>query len=193
MPVKKDQRENGRNRRKGDLDIAGPTTYRRADNISQGQRRKAWCGPKKARMRFGGLKVCSTDKEAVMGGGKEDIKGGEIRRWMDKEGETEKKLEVSVGLVRRRETPRRPTRDWYWGISRTVVGRAVGQDCRRARRQHTEVRSSYHFRVRTKLIQDFRGFTEGKFPISLDKCLTEKDELKTRRRNYQERIRIIKH
>ncbi|KAI8450690.1 hypothetical protein BY996DRAFT_6471481 [Phakopsora pachyrhizi] len=36
------------------------------------------------------------------------------------------------------------------GISRTVVGRAVGQDCRRARRRHTEVRSSYHFRVRTE-------------------------------------------
>ncbi|KAI8449667.1 hypothetical protein BY996DRAFT_6527694 [Phakopsora pachyrhizi] len=52
--------------------------------------------------------------------------------------------EVSVRLVRQRTD--------IGGISKAVVGRAVGQDCRagRARRRHTEVRSSYHFRVRTK-------------------------------------------
>ncbi|KAI8449892.1 hypothetical protein BY996DRAFT_6572069 [Phakopsora pachyrhizi] len=104
--------------------------YRRANDvkrcaISQGRRRKGLCGlygPMKARMRFGGIKFA---------GGRPE--------------------EVSVGLVRRRETPRRlkdQRRTDIGGISRTVVGRAVGQDCwaGRARRRHTEVRSSYHFR-----------------------------------------------
>ncbi|KAI8447942.1 hypothetical protein BY996DRAFT_6567754 [Phakopsora pachyrhizi] len=152
MPGKKDRREKGRNRlsgrrrqsRKGDVDIAGPTA---ADNvrgraISQGRQRKGLYGPTKARMRFGGLKVCLTDKEAM---GREEA-GGRLE-------------EVSVGLVRRRETPRRTD---IGGISRTVVGRALGvgpvglrqravKVGRRARRRHTEVRSSYHFRVRTKV------------------------------------------
>ncbi|KAI8453948.1 hypothetical protein BY996DRAFT_6555059 [Phakopsora pachyrhizi] len=79
--------------------------------------------------------------------------------------------EVSVGLVRRRaarksgkaESRRPKRRTDIWGISKAVVGRALGQDCRagllhwavevgrRARRRHTEVRSSYHFRVRTEV------------------------------------------
>ncbi|KAI8456168.1 hypothetical protein BY996DRAFT_6486142 [Phakopsora pachyrhizi] len=154
----------GRNRRKGDVDIAEPTTqggisqgrrrkgYRRANDILQGRRRKGLYGlygPTKARMRFGGIKVGSTDKEAVMGGGKEDIKGviegmGEgIRECL--------KGRLSVRLVRRRETPHRRRTD-IGGISKTVVGRARAVEVgRRARRRHTEVRSSYHFRVRTKV------------------------------------------
>ncbi|KAI8446654.1 hypothetical protein BY996DRAFT_6601196 [Phakopsora pachyrhizi] len=57
---------------------------------------------------------------------------------------SEGRTEVSVGLVRQRTD--------IGGISKAVVGRAVGQDCRAgARRRHTEVRSSYHFRVRTKV------------------------------------------
>ncbi|CAH7671592.1 hypothetical protein PPACK8108_LOCUS6386 [Phakopsora pachyrhizi] len=59
-------------------------------------------------------------------------------------------LEVSVGLVRRRETPHQRRTD-IRDISKAVVGRAVGQGLsRRARQRHTEVRSSYHFRAGTK-------------------------------------------
>ncbi|KAI8449628.1 hypothetical protein BY996DRAFT_6487336 [Phakopsora pachyrhizi] len=142
------------------LKLEGQCRYRRADDISQGQRRKGYrrtdgilqgrrqkglygdtiAGQTKARIRFGGIKDCLTDKEARAAG--EDIK--KDHNW---------KEEVSVGLVRRREMPRRPKgRTDIWGISKTVVGRAVGQDCRagRARRRHTEVRSSYHFRVITE-------------------------------------------
>ncbi|CAH7683028.1 hypothetical protein PPACK8108_LOCUS16262 [Phakopsora pachyrhizi] len=62
MPVKKDQHKKGRNRQNGDVDIAGPTTYCKADDISQGRRRKALCGdtiagPTKARIRFGEIKI----------------------------------------------------------------------------------------------------------------------------------------
>ncbi|KAI8444378.1 hypothetical protein BY996DRAFT_6545457 [Phakopsora pachyrhizi] len=131
-------------------------------DILQGQRRKALCGlygPTKARMRFGGIKVCLTDKEAV---GREEAGGrleGDQRHGMrGKEisiGEILMKNEVSVGLVRRRETPLSKTKRGtdIGGINKVVVGMAVGQDCRagRARRRHTEVRSSYHFRVRTKV------------------------------------------
>ncbi|CAH7667619.1 hypothetical protein PPACK8108_LOCUS2033 [Phakopsora pachyrhizi] len=80
MPVKKDRREKGRNRRKGDVDIAGP---RAADNILQGRQHIA--GPKTLRVVRGSggdvridnrrgdkgknalrrTKVCLTDKEAV--------------------------------------------------------------------------------------------------------------------------------
>ncbi|KAI8450814.1 hypothetical protein BY996DRAFT_6470333 [Phakopsora pachyrhizi] len=95
----------GRNRRKGDVDIAGPTT---ADDV-WGRARGA-CGA------------------GCTAGGRRE--------------------EVSVGLVRRRETPHQRRTD-IGGISRTVVGRALGVG-RRARRRHTEVRSSYHFRVGTK-------------------------------------------
>ncbi|KAI8459836.1 hypothetical protein BY996DRAFT_6558317 [Phakopsora pachyrhizi] len=147
----------------GRVGTAGGAIYRRAENvrgraISQDQQRKGTiAGPTKARMRFGGIKDCLTDKEAVMGGGgKEDIKGD--HNW-----------KVSVGLVRRRNaalviTPelleraergesQRPTgRTGIWGISKAVVGRAAGQDCwAGARRRHTEVRSSCHFRVRTEV------------------------------------------
>ncbi|CAH7677142.1 hypothetical protein PPACK8108_LOCUS12280 [Phakopsora pachyrhizi] len=66
--------------------------------------------------------------------------------------------EVSVGLVRR-ETPRRlkdQRRTDIRDISKAVVGRAVNLLIklgvgRRARQRHTEVRSSYHFRVGTKV------------------------------------------
>ncbi|KAI8448828.1 hypothetical protein BY996DRAFT_6596007 [Phakopsora pachyrhizi] len=112
----------------------------RADDISQGRRRKGYCraedilqgrrrkglygdtiaGPTKARIRFGGIRIRPA--------------GG--RR---------KGREVSVRLVRRRETPHQMRTD-IWGISKAVVGRTLGVG-RRARRRHTEVRPSYHFRV----------------------------------------------
>ncbi|KAI8453256.1 hypothetical protein BY996DRAFT_6455729 [Phakopsora pachyrhizi] len=124
MPLKKDRRKKGRNRWKGDVEIAGPTTYRRADNVKrcailQGQQRKGtMAGPTKARMRFGGIKIA---------GGRPE--------------------EVSVGLVRRQETPLSKTkrRTDIGGISEAVVGRAVLSDFDIGRRRHTEVRSSYHF------------------------------------------------
>ncbi|KAI8446169.1 hypothetical protein BY996DRAFT_8399715 [Phakopsora pachyrhizi] len=154
---KKDRCEKGRNQLSGRRHIAGPTTYRRADDVRilQGRQRKVLCGLYGDNALWRN-KVCSTDKEAGMGGGKEDIKGdiyllmGEYLN--EKPG---KGREVSVGLVRRRETPRRledQRRTDIGGISRMVVGRAVGKGCwaGRARRRHTEVRSSYHFRVRTK-------------------------------------------
>ncbi|KAI8449635.1 hypothetical protein BY996DRAFT_6487370 [Phakopsora pachyrhizi] len=145
---KKDLREKGRNQLSGRRHIAGPTT---ADDVRilQGRQRKVLCGlyGENALWRN---KVCSTDKEAGMGGGKEDIKGdiylsmGEYLN--EKPG---KGREVSVGLVRRRLEDQRRTD--IGGISRMVVGRAVGKGCRAgARRRHTEVRSSYHFRVKTK-------------------------------------------
>ncbi|CAH7673059.1 hypothetical protein PPACK8108_LOCUS7916 [Phakopsora pachyrhizi] len=95
-------------------------------------------GPTKARMRFGGLKSL---EEA---GGRPE--------------------EVSVGLVRRRAARRSGKGGTgIGGISRTVVGRAVGQGCRagRARRRHTGVRSSYHLRVRTKLFPNFAPTDHG--------------------------------
>ncbi|KAI8442737.1 hypothetical protein BY996DRAFT_6525137 [Phakopsora pachyrhizi] len=157
MPVKKDQREKGRNRRRREVDIAGPTTcrYRRADDILQGRQHVDIAGPAAADKGKNALwrtKVWSTDKEAM---GREEAGGRpeerHIEEQTDKEGQTEKKLEVSVGLVRRRAARRsgkgesqRPT---------TVVGRRSGETVgrgRRARRRHMNVRSSYHFRVRTK-------------------------------------------
>ncbi|KAI8445516.1 hypothetical protein BY996DRAFT_6510205 [Phakopsora pachyrhizi] len=111
--------------------------------ILQGRRRKGLygdtiAGPTKARMRFGGIKI--------------------VRR-IRKPWEGKRPEEVSVGLVRRRaarksgkgESRRPKRRTDIWGISKAVVGRAVREDCRRARRRHTEVRSSYHFRVRTEV------------------------------------------
>ncbi|CAH7669750.1 hypothetical protein PPACK8108_LOCUS4389 [Phakopsora pachyrhizi] len=150
--LKKDRREKGRNRRRRevdiagpttaksvvqqqDVDIAGPTTYLRADDTI--------AGPTKARMRFGGLKSL---EEA--GGRPEweiDGKGKETEENFDLLTTITKALgsgKDSLGSEKRRS--QRPT-------SRTVVGRAVGRDCRAgARRRHTEVRSSYHFRVRAK-------------------------------------------
>ncbi|KAI8455076.1 hypothetical protein BY996DRAFT_6532577 [Phakopsora pachyrhizi] len=142
MPVKKDRRKKGRNRRKGDVDIAGPTAAEDVRGRARGavlpdRRRKGTiAGPTKARMRFGGLKFVRRIRKP----------------WEGKRpagGRTGKGREVSVGLVRRRETPRRTD---IRGISRRVVGRAVGQDCwAEAGQRHTEVRSSYHFRGRTKV------------------------------------------
>ncbi|KAI8447182.1 hypothetical protein BY996DRAFT_6590947 [Phakopsora pachyrhizi] len=108
--------------------------------ILQGRRRKALCGdtiagPTKARMRFGGIKIVRRIRKHGKGRGRRAAGVGNGRG-----GEKE----VSVGLVRRRLEDQRRTD--IWGISKAVVGRAVGQDCRRARRRHTEVRSSYHFR-----------------------------------------------
>ncbi|KAI8448262.1 hypothetical protein BY996DRAFT_6582642 [Phakopsora pachyrhizi] len=146
------------NRWKGNVDIAGPTTYRRAndvrdiarpmtyrrtDGILQGRRQKGLygdtiAGQTKARIRFGGIKDCLTDKEARAAG--EDIK--KDHNW---------KEEVSVGLVRRREMPRRPKgRTDIWGISKTVVGRGGVGPAEGLGGGHTEVRSSYHFRVITE-------------------------------------------
>ncbi|CAH7684706.1 hypothetical protein PPACK8108_LOCUS19093 [Phakopsora pachyrhizi] len=68
MPVKKDRRKKGRNRlsRRRRQSRKGVGRVVRADDVLQVRRRKGIiAGPTKARMRFGGLKVCSTDKEAV--------------------------------------------------------------------------------------------------------------------------------
>ncbi|KAI8446110.1 hypothetical protein BY996DRAFT_6508542 [Phakopsora pachyrhizi] len=128
----------------------------RADNILQGRRRKGLYG-ENALWRN---KVCSTDKEAMgreeaggrpeygMGGGKEDIKGvikGMLGGGKDSLG-SEKRRDGNYASAARRSGKGESQRPI------TEVGRAVGQDCRAgARRQHTEVRSSYHFRVRTKV------------------------------------------
>ncbi|KAI8446091.1 hypothetical protein BY996DRAFT_6440179 [Phakopsora pachyrhizi] len=122
--------------------LEGRCRYRRADDISQGRRRKGYrraddvmgwvisqnrqrkgtiAGPTKARIRFGGIRIAGRRPE-----------------------------EVSVRLVRRRETPRRlkdQMRTDIWGISNAVVGRTVLSDFDIGRRRHTEVRPSYHFRV----------------------------------------------
>ncbi|KAI8448732.1 hypothetical protein BY996DRAFT_6464971 [Phakopsora pachyrhizi] len=115
---------------KGNVDIAGPTT---ADGILQGQRLKGgsgglygdmgWisqnqrrkgvtiAGPTKARIRFGGIRIVQRIRKP----------------WEGKRpagGRTGKGREVSVGLVRRRETPHQRRTD-IWGISKAVVGRAV--------------------------------------------------------------------
>ncbi|KAI8443352.1 hypothetical protein BY996DRAFT_6611950 [Phakopsora pachyrhizi] len=112
--------------------IAGPTM---ADDVSHVQQRKGTvAGPTKTRMRFGGIKFVRRIRKPWEGkrpGGKEDIKGrGRIRKV---EGEEPGKgREVSVGLVRRRETPCRSLEDQQRtdirGISRTVVGQAVLSD-----------------------------------------------------------------
>ncbi|KAI8446595.1 hypothetical protein BY996DRAFT_6533065 [Phakopsora pachyrhizi] len=114
--------------------------YRRADDILQDQRRKALCGVGRRR-RNRQLQGRQSNGRGVGGYKRGDKKGEKEKR---KKG---RRKEVSVGLVRRRPKGRTD----IWGISKAVVGRAVGQDCRRARRRHTEVRSSYHFRVRTEV------------------------------------------
>ncbi|KAI8461176.1 hypothetical protein BY996DRAFT_6608985 [Phakopsora pachyrhizi] len=126
-----------------DVDIAGPTT---ADNVLQVRQRKGTiAGPTKARMCFGGIKFVRRirkpwEGKRPAGGWNSGNYQGDIHR-----GENIlMKTEVSVGLVRRRLKDQRRTD--IGGISRTVI---VGRG-RRARRRHTEVRSSYHFRVRTK-------------------------------------------
>ncbi|KAI8443077.1 hypothetical protein BY996DRAFT_6545407 [Phakopsora pachyrhizi] len=91
-----------------DVDIAGPT--RGSSGDVRIDNRRADKGKNALRRN----KVCSTDKEAV---GREEAGG--------------RPEEVSVGLVRRRETPRRKSledqrRTDIWGISRTVVGRTLG-------------------------------------------------------------------
>ncbi|KAI8457474.1 hypothetical protein BY996DRAFT_6577504 [Phakopsora pachyrhizi] len=105
------------------LKLEGQCRYRRVDDVKhwagragraggwailQNRRRKGTiAGPTKAR-------DCLTDKEAV---GREEAGG--------------RPEEVSVGLVRRRETPRRledQRRTDIWGISKAVVGRAVLSD-----------------------------------------------------------------
>ncbi|KAI8460745.1 hypothetical protein BY996DRAFT_6599967 [Phakopsora pachyrhizi] len=115
-----------------------------ADNVLQDRQRKGTiAGPTKARMRFGGIKFVRRIRKPWEG---KRPAGG--RKYLNE------KTEVSVGLVRWRETPRRledQRRTDIGGISRTVVGRAVLSDFDIGRRRHTEVRSSYHFRVRTKL------------------------------------------
>ncbi|KAI8445080.1 hypothetical protein BY996DRAFT_6537812 [Phakopsora pachyrhizi] len=109
---KKDRREKGRNQLSGRRHIAGPMKANdvRGRAISQGRRRKGLYEPTKARMRFGAIKFVR-----------------QIRKpWEGKRpagGRTEKGREVSVGLVRGRETPHQRRTD-IGGISRTVVGRA---------------------------------------------------------------------
>ncbi|KAI8447677.1 hypothetical protein BY996DRAFT_6564663 [Phakopsora pachyrhizi] len=128
--------------RRGRVDIARPTTqgilqgrrrkgYRRADDILLDRQRKG----------VGRNEDCLTDKEAAG----EDIKGvikgmlGGVLLERAERGSLEDERRTDIG-----------------GISRAVVGRAVNLLIklgvgRRARRRHTEVRSSYHFRVRTKV------------------------------------------
>ncbi|CAH7688811.1 hypothetical protein PPACK8108_LOCUS23841 [Phakopsora pachyrhizi] len=142
----------GRNRRKGDVDIAGPTTANEVRGRAGGRAgctvtgsggdvRIDNCRADKGKNTLWRNKDCLTDKEAV---GREEAGG--------------RPEEVSVGLVRRQETPRRlkdQRRTDIGGISKAVVGRAVNllnkARSRRARRWHTEVRPSYHFRVSTKV------------------------------------------
>ncbi|KAI8451201.1 hypothetical protein BY996DRAFT_6592438 [Phakopsora pachyrhizi] len=154
--LKKDRREKGRNRRRREVDIAGPTTcrYLRADDVRDiagpTTAKDTIAGPTKARMRFGGLKrKRPAGGRSGDGGGTQEIdgKGKETEENFDLLTTITKALgsgKDSLGSEKRRS--QRPT-------SRTVVGRAVGRDCRagltagrRARRRHTEVRSSYHFR-----------------------------------------------
>ncbi|KAI8457516.1 hypothetical protein BY996DRAFT_6483045 [Phakopsora pachyrhizi] len=181
MPVKLPKAERaglgrisqGRRRKilQGRRHIAGPTTqggYHRADDILQNRRRKGTiAGPTKARIRFGGIRIVRRIRKPWEG---KRPAGGWKKGHREEEGREKgilksvnsytnsyrniqagKGREVSVGLVRRRETPHQRRTD-IWGISKAVVGRAVGQDCKRARWRHTEVRSSYHFRVRTKCL-----------------------------------------
>ncbi|KAI8446776.1 hypothetical protein BY996DRAFT_6559862 [Phakopsora pachyrhizi] len=111
--------------------------------ILQGRQRKRLygdtiAGPTKARMRFGGIKFVRRIRKPWEGkrpaGGRRVIKG----------------MKVSVGLVRRRLEDQRRTD--IGGISRTVVGRALGVGPAEGLGGGTqEVRSSYHFRVRTKV------------------------------------------
>ncbi|KAI8458384.1 hypothetical protein BY996DRAFT_6541933 [Phakopsora pachyrhizi] len=142
--------------------------------ISQGQRRKGLygdtiAGPTKARIRFGGIKIAGGRPEL------EDIKGDHnckyIKRkrgiWnilpsrncnsytnsyrhieflcLEQGQQAGKGREVSVGLVRRQETPHQRRTD-TGGISKAVLS-----DFDIGRWWHTEVRPSYHFRVRTKV------------------------------------------
>ncbi|KAI8461487.1 hypothetical protein BY996DRAFT_6594002 [Phakopsora pachyrhizi] len=144
--------------------IAGPTTYRRADDISQGRRRKGYLGTDDVGKRCAATRcryrrTDNTNRRTDEGkntllekqrlgrrAAGEDIKemGGAGRGMKGMKKGREGELEVSVGLVRRRETPRRLE------DRRETVRRAVGRDGRagrRARRRHTDVRSSYHFRT----------------------------------------------
>ncbi|KAI8443447.1 hypothetical protein BY996DRAFT_6440703 [Phakopsora pachyrhizi] len=129
----------------GRVGTAGDGEKRCAATRWVGRAKDTIAGPTKARMRFGGLKSL---EEA--GGRPEweiDGKGKETEENFDLLTTITKALgsgKDSLGSEKRRS--QRPT-------SRTVVGRAVGRDCRagltagrRARRRHTEVRSSYHFR-----------------------------------------------
>ncbi|KAI8460931.1 hypothetical protein BY996DRAFT_6520919 [Phakopsora pachyrhizi] len=143
------------------VDIARPTTQ----GISQGRRRKGSGGlyggrAGDARIRFGGTKIVQRIRKPWEG--KRPAGGRRYKRGDRKEGkgriayieyciiQAGKGREVSVGLVRRRETPHQRRTD-IWGISKAVVGRAVLSDFDiGARRRHAEVRPSYHFRVRAK-------------------------------------------
>ncbi|KAI8456733.1 hypothetical protein BY996DRAFT_6515349 [Phakopsora pachyrhizi] len=106
-------------------------------------------GPTKARMRFEGLKFVRRIRKPWEGRGRRaagDGKGYRGRR------ELEEKGNFSVGLVRRRETPLSKT-DVRLVSGVSVNGSRKGarrRSCRRARRRHTGVWSSYHFRVTTK-------------------------------------------
>ncbi|CAH7670805.1 hypothetical protein PPACK8108_LOCUS5541 [Phakopsora pachyrhizi] len=75
---------------------------------------------------------------------------------------------VSVGLVRRRETPRWRRTDIRY-IGKAVVERQSDRTVgRRARRRHTVVRSSYHFRVGAKVPTTSRElFNEPLIPVKL--------------------------
>ncbi|KAI8457085.1 hypothetical protein BY996DRAFT_6529272 [Phakopsora pachyrhizi] len=138
---KREQAGLGRPTTQGILQGRRRKGYRRANNILQDQRRKGTiAGPTKARVRFKGTKIVQRIRKP----------------WEEKRPAGG---QISVGLVRRGETPRRlkdQRRTDIRDISKAVVGRAVNLLIklgvgRRARRRHTEVRSSYRFRVGTKV------------------------------------------
>ncbi|KAI8446329.1 hypothetical protein BY996DRAFT_6443521 [Phakopsora pachyrhizi] len=108
--------------------------------------------------------------------------------------------EVSVGLVRgqaarksgKGESQRPKRRTDIWGISKAVVGRAVGEDCwAGARRRHTEVRSSYHFRVRTEV-----NSTAGPRLCLVSRICFDCEEIKTKHKCVPEllsrRVKLLK-
>ncbi|KAI8457549.1 hypothetical protein BY996DRAFT_6531879 [Phakopsora pachyrhizi] len=93
--------------------------YRRADNILQGRRRKALCGLySDAIMRFGGITFVRRIRKPWEG--KRPAGGWRVIKGMSFD-------DNNQSLRRRLEDQSRTD---IGGISKAVVGRAVGQDCR---------------------------------------------------------------
>ncbi|KAI8450209.1 hypothetical protein BY996DRAFT_6479507 [Phakopsora pachyrhizi] len=122
------------------VDIARPTMQGvgRVDDVRgrailQDRRRKATiAGPTKARIRFGGTKIA----------------GGRP------EGREEGYHNIGyciIAVVRVLWGQRNAALKDQRRTDIRDISKVVGQDCRRARQRHTEVRSSYHFRVGTKV------------------------------------------
>ncbi|KAI8454245.1 hypothetical protein BY996DRAFT_6455608 [Phakopsora pachyrhizi] len=137
----------------GRVGTAGRAMGRARGAILQGQRRKGLygdtiAGPTKARMRFGGIKIVQRIRKPWEG----KRPAGSRREKGRREGR--EKEEVSVGLVRRRETPHQRRTDTGVSVRQYLSGGVNLLNkarSRRARRWHTEVWPSYHFRVRTEV------------------------------------------